>query len=103
MASQISGNIGAANVNAVISAFKLDGRVSNGTIGAVAPGAPTSLFTQAVVSGTGAFTLGGLVAGTYLLTGTLTNNPPGRPGQTPVEPSIQFGSFTVDGSTSYNI
>ena len=102
MSSQISGNCGAANSGAIISAFKLDGRVSNGSVGAVAPGAAT-LFTQAVASGTGAFTLGGLVAGTYLLVGTLTNNPPGRPGQTPVEPSLQFGSFTVDGSTSYSI
>lgn len=102
MASQISGNVGAANQNAVVSAFKLDGRLNVGNYGVVAPGSG-SLVTQAVVSNTGAFTIGGLAAGTYLLVCTLTNNPPGRPGGIPVEPGANVGIFAVDGSTSYSI
>lgn len=103
MASTISGNCGSANSGTTISCFKLDGRVNSGSNapGAVAAGSPT-LVTSAVASGTGAWTISGLSAGTYLLVGTKGPAVIGQPG-IPVEPSTNIATVAVDGSSSYSL
>lgn len=100
MSSQISGNVGSSNSGAIVSAFLMDGRVCNGTIGSVAPGAAT-LITSDVASGTGAFTLKGLAQGTYQIVAVKTSTPPGGGAQ--VQTTLNSVLITVDGSSNYSI
>lgn len=99
--SSISGNAGVANSGALVSCFRLDGRISSGVIGAVAPGAAT-LVTSAVVAANGSWSISGLSAGTYLLVAAKGPAVNGQPGIL-VEPSTNIATVAVDGSSSYSI
>lgn len=103
--STINGNVGAANSGAIVTAILLDGRVNSGNFGAnVGAPVPPVPFTSAVASATGAFTLSGLLAGTYLIEAYI--NGPAAGGSTigvPIGVGTSQNRIAVDGSSTYAI
>ena len=92
MASTVSGSLGGANAGAIVSAVKLLNNV------------PAGLITSDVAAAsTGAFTIAGLVAGTYQIKAVLNNNQLAERAGSDVTNVLFVNTITVDGSTAYKI
>lgn len=92
MASTVAGRLGGANAGAIVSAIKLLNNVPAGVV-----------TSDVAAATTGAFSLGGLAAGTYQIKAVLNNNQNTDRAGSDVTNVLSVNTITVDGSTSYNL
>ena len=104
MPSTISGNVGAANSGAIVTAIPLVSAVAG------QPGAGrsnmsefTTIPSSDVATAAGAFSIGGLVAGTYRVKAVLANGNISRQAGSDVSSALFSVVITVDGSSTFNI
>lgn len=92
MASTVSGSLGGANAGAIVSAVKLLNNV------------PAGLITSDVAAAsTGAFTIAGLTAGTYLIVAILNSGQLTKLAGSNVTNVLSVNTIQVDGSSAYKI
>lgn len=99
MASTVSGNVGAANSGAIITAILL-----TGVGGRPNPqGGLSPIVTSDVATAAGAFSLGGLAAGVYEIKAVVNNSQLGNRQGTDVTNTLFVNVIQVDGSTAYKL
>lgn len=107
MASTISGNVGAANAGAIVTAILLVGAVAGqpgvGRPSTLGGGGLSPIVTNDVATAAGAFSLGGLVAGTYQVKAVVNNNQNTKKAGSDVSNTLFQTVVTVDGSSAFSI